>query len=271
MSLFAGLFFLFMAAIFWSAMDAVKKPEEKPEEMSTANKSGCSLFVKLFVGIFLFGLLVALLLPAIPAAREPARRMQCSNNMKQIMFAFHDYHDKHGHFPPAYSVDENGKPLHSWRVLILPYYVDGRDDWSEKIRFDEPWDSEHNRQFHSVVPSIFLCPSYRSLKSTVPTKGGCNYSIIVGTEAAFSGSEPREMSKETSNTIFVVERRVPVNWMDPSREISFEVACQGINADAMGISSFHPGGVNCAMGDGSVQFLSDSIASVLLLEMLTVK
>ena len=67
------------------------------------------------------GILVALLLPAIQAAREAARRTQCSNNLKQIALAFHNYNDTYGTFPPAYIPDENGQPMHSWRMLILPF------------------------------------------------------------------------------------------------------------------------------------------------------
>ena len=57
--------------------------------------------------------------------------------------------------------------------------------------------------------------------------------------------------------------------MDPSREITFETACRGINADVIGISSYHPGGVNVGLGDGSVTFLSDSTKPDELREMLT--
>ncbi len=74
-----------------------------------------------------------------------------------------------------------------------------------------------------------------------------------------------------SNTIFLVERRTPVNWMNPLGEMTFETACQGINVDAMGISSYHPGGANVGMADGAVRFLSDTIDKDELREMLMFK
>ncbi len=51
--------------------------------------------------------------------------MECSNNMKQIALALHNYHDTYRTFP-AYTVDGNGQPLHSWRTLILPFWVSKR-------------------------------------------------------------------------------------------------------------------------------------------------
>jgi len=221
----------------------------------------------LFVGgILFFFVLVILLLPAVPSAREAAKRMQCSNYMKNIEIAFHNYHGKHGHYPPAYTVDEEGNPLHSWRVLILPYIE--QSTLYEQIRLDEPWDSEYNRQFHSKAPRIFHCPS----NVNTPMPSGCCYSVIVGAEAAFTGSEPREFSgkvSDLSETIFLVERKVPVNWMDPSREISFDDACKGINVDAMGMSSFHSAGVLAGLGDGRVQTISDTVDSKVLRQLLT--
>jgi hypothetical protein len=225
----------------------------------------------LFVGgILFFAVLILLLLPAVPAARESTRRMQCTNHMKQICLAFHNYHDKHGHLPPAYTVDEDGKPLHSWRVLILPFIEE--ITLYDKIRLDEPWDSEYNRQFHAEAPRIFQCPSYSSNDLTVPVPSGCFYSIIYGAETPFTGSQPKnfeDVTRGLSNTIFLVERRIPVNWMDPSCEITFETACKGVNVDAIGISSYHVGGVNVALGDGSLRFIPDNIDSETLREMLT--
>jgi len=273
-SVFGGLFYLFMAAIFWSAVDAAKKPEEKQEEkLGEKKKRRFNVtIVELLVIIVIIGILVALLLPATPAARESARRMQCSNYMKQIVLGFDNYHDKHGCFPPAYTVDEDGKPLHSWRVLILPY-IEQRDLY-EKIRLDEPWDSEHNRQFHTEAPTIFRCPSGSPPETVpVPAPAACFYSVIDGAEAAFFGSQTRSKAdvKELRETIFLVERRIPVNWMDPSNEMTFETACKGINADAMGISSYHTKGAHIALGDGYVRFLSDSIDSETLRKMLRCK
>jgi len=276
---FGGLYFLFLLAIFWSVMDAAGKPgeksetkqEEKKEEAKQNEKPkgcSCSSITGIFAAIAGVGLLVALLLPAVPTSREAARRMQCTNNMKQIMLAFHTYHDNYGCFPPAYTVDEDGKPQHSWRVLILPYLE--QVQLYEQIRLDEPWDSEHNSQFHSEAPSVFRCPSGNPGESDpVPATAGSFYSVIVGADAAFFESQTKSSTEEErENTIFLVERKTPVNWMDPSQEITFETACKGINVDSTGISSNHSSGVNIAFGDGSVGFLEDKTDNKKLREML---
>ena len=70
-----------------------------------------------FLGLLLFfiAIIVVFIMPAFQAAREAARRVTCSNNLKRIGLGLHNYHDKYGCFPPAYVADKDGKPMHSWR------------------------------------------------------------------------------------------------------------------------------------------------------------
>lgn len=77
--------------------------------------------VELLVVIAIIGILIALLLPAVQAAREAARRAQCTNNMKQVALACHTHHDVHKRFPPAYADDGSRTPAWSWCTYLFPF------------------------------------------------------------------------------------------------------------------------------------------------------
>jgi hypothetical protein len=75
------------------------------------------------IGLVVLLIVIALLLPAVSSAREAARRISCNGQMKQLALALHNYCQANGCFPPAYVADKNGRPMHSWRALIMPCLV----------------------------------------------------------------------------------------------------------------------------------------------------
>src|SRR3954454_16252831 len=103
----------------------VTNPYESPENESNLPKQRGGWpkpSIEFLVVIGILGLLVFMFLPiGRGGAREAARRMQCSNHLKQIGLALQNYHDEYRSLPPAYIADAEGKPMHSWRVLILPF------------------------------------------------------------------------------------------------------------------------------------------------------
>jgi prepilin-type processing-associated H-X9-DG protein len=211
-----------------------------------------------FTQLQIVGAGVAMVLPAVQAAREAARRMQCMNHIKQIVWAIHTYHETCNALPPLYSVDANGKPLHSWRVLLLPFLE--QTELYEQIRLDEPWDSEYNKQFHDKVPAVYRCPNSR--------QGGSSYSAIAG-EGFVPATKPQgfdgnwgeitiaRITDGLSNTIAIVEVNDSFNWMAPNGNITLDELAEGINRGRVG--SPHPGGCNVGMFDGSVRVIPNTI------------
>ena len=175
--------------------------------------------------LLLFLFVIALLMPATSAAREAARRATCLNNLKQISLALRGYHDTYGCFPPAYIADENGRPMHSWRVLILPYLE--RRDLYEAYDFDEPWDGPNNSKLAEIL-DILRCPT-----ATTPDTH-TSYLAVVGPRTAWpDGKSSRldDFGDGTANTLLLIEsHQHSVHWMEP-RDISFDEAVEMLSGD----------------------------------------
>ncbi len=145
--------------------------------------------------------------------RLNAKRSQSMNNLKQIGLAMHNYLDTHGHFPPAATTDKAGKPLLSWRVLILPYIE--QDHLYKQFHLDEPWDSEHNKKLLDQMPPIFASP----LAGKLPA-GSTTYLVPAGASTIFraaTGLKIQQVTDGTSNTIlgFDAPAAAAVPWTKP--------------------------------------------------------
>ena len=206
------------------------------------------------------GVLVALLLPAVQASREAARRNQCTNNIKQIMLAMHNYHAANNAFPRDYT-DKDGKPLLSWRVAILPYIEE--NELYMKFKLDEPWDSPNNKELLKEMPRSFVCPSRGNPEPFTTTYRG-----LVGTRAMFETGQDIGIASVldgTSNTIAVVEASEAVPWTKPA-DLPFD---EQAKPSLYGAGSSHPGGFNCGFADGSVRFIKNSINAIVFKALIT--
>lgn len=301
------------------------------------NRKGFTL-VELLVVIAIIGILVGLLLPAVQAAREAARRMQCTNNLKQIGIAMHNYHDTLRNFPyGSYNITEVWPSVGSnWRVGIMPYIEMG--NVYNQLNFNA---SSHfmaggaagadalknNQALRGLSVPSYRCPStsfmtfdiasgsnnngtamnvtYVGIQGAVdmyttgtPGTANCGY----GTSAENGILPPNvqnnmgSISDGTSNTIMVAEQSGLVNrknitanyyggwygtrhprrvtsgncgdlWQAGTTAVKFgpnsKIVESGSNDVMYGnnttINSMHTGGVVVALGDGSVQFISDSL------------
>lgn len=199
--------------------------------------------------------------PLSAAALAAARRAGVIN-MKRIMIAMMNYHDQNRTFPAAF-VSQDGKPLLSWRVALLPYFEDEKiRDLHAQFHLDEPWDSPHNKPLVAQMPAV-----YQSRAST-HSDGRTVYLTPRGDATAFPGQRAisiREVRDGTSNTIALVEvddtQAVP--WTKPD-DWNFDPKDPKLK-----FSGQYPEGANSAFMDGSVHFIGNGIDGGLLGKLLT--
>ncbi|MCC9605109.1 DUF1559 domain-containing protein [Blastopirellula sp. JC732] len=200
---------------------------------SSAGRLGFTL-VELLVVIAIIGVLIALLLPAVQQAREAARRMSCTNNMKQLGIATHTFHDTYGRFPSTYAdplcQPQGGSTAakylqQGYLYLLLPYVEQNAlyDDLQTKVVVGGA--NIHNDAGVSTILSAFTCPSdaAASVIDDVDSRGRTNYHGCQGdvwahyqtTTArgvlARGDVQKRKMSSitdGTSNSVMVAEVKV---------------------------------------------------------------
>ena len=240
---------------------------EIPEAPRGKGQSGRARTVGVFngfsvrgvLGVLLTALAVAALWAAIQGGREAWRRTGCAVKLQAIAVAMWAYCDANGVLPPAYTVDEAGRPLHSWRVLILPYLESS--PLYREIRLDEPWDSEWNSRFHSLPVSPFACPSRVAALPNGAPIAETTYSVVVGNETAFPGvgkwRKWEDFADGLSKTLCVVERKTPVCWMDPTQELTLETFAAELANEHKGRKSGE-GGALAATFDLAVRFVPAS-------------
>jgi len=206
---------------------------------------------------------VWLLLPAMRSSREAARRAQCTNNLKQIGLAIHNYHGANDSLPTAAITDKNGRPLLSWRVAILPYLESS--PLYAKFHLDEPWDSPHNLSLLDPMPDVYSCPSDRTRKP-----GTTGYQAIIGPATAFTPDfKPlsfQDFTDGLNETLLVGESRRCVPWTKPE-DVPFDmtIPLAGLGSH----HGYHNNGFNALFADGSVWFLKNSITPSVLGALLT--
>jgi prepilin-type N-terminal cleavage/methylation domain-containing protein len=302
--------------------------------------------VELLVVIAIIGILVALLLPAVQSAREAARRMQCSNNLKQLGLALHNYESTFRTMPPSRLTPDieiedntgNFSAYHSWTALALPFIE--QENLQDEVDFDNAWSRLINRAAVSEQLKTHICPSTPGADRIDPhwvvgaaagDYGSINevkekvYTNVLGLPDPGSDARAgvlakgrenkfRDVLDGTSNTLMIAEaagqpsvwtsggRMNPtlfalytddkvvnvgnnyypadgIGWADPDCGFSINGStADGLNkygptmVNAINVSevfSFHPGGAQVAIADGSVRFIAETVDTRAFVEICT--
>jgi len=223
--------------------------------------------VELLVVITIIGVLISLLLPAVQSAREAARRMQCSNNLKQLGLALHNYHSAIGCFPPGWICEYDSsnsivqRPEWGWIVFLFPYME--QENIYRQLRVGDRTlaaaysdTSYYGQPLLRVKLGILRCPadttfdylphSLRAWGNVNFEPATCNYVGVMGifdvagdvaNTGLFSGNRSykfRDMTDGTSNTVVAGERHkrcLSASWAGPADP-----------TDASPIGVYHVGG-----------------------------
>jgi prepilin-type N-terminal cleavage/methylation domain-containing protein/prepilin-type processing-associated H-X9-DG protein len=268
--------------------------------------------IELLVVIAIIGVLIALLLPAVQAAREAARRAQCTNNLKQIGLALHNYHDVRGRLPTSEFHNNGSMPARwGWIPKILAQVE--QDPVFRQLDFNIHGWQGGNYALISQKYAMFLCPSdpFADVKreeegfaSPTWVLSQADYATVIGDykNASGVGATPdygnhnyaspvvrgmmgrwgwaarfADVTDGLSNTFAVGEcvgafcicqnfgsqsfgtTAHPINHMNQSLANNLPTQGNPRWDESIGFRSFHPGGANFLLGDGSVRFITQNI------------
>ncbi|MCA9035796.1 MAG: DUF1559 domain-containing protein [Planctomycetaceae bacterium] len=212
------------------------------------------LLIVFVVALFL------LLIPAPRRAGEAARRTQCKNNFKQILLALHNYHDTYGAFPPAWTVDEAGQRLHSWRTLILPYCEQA--NLYETIDLSKPWNDPVNRKALETPVAVYRCPSAGTSNTKTSYMAICDVSAVFHTPKSCALHQIRD---DTTIAFVEVPQEMAIPWMQPD-----DVSPEDVLSLRHSNSLSHAGGFQVGFADGMVRFISANIDTATLKSLMTI-
>jgi prepilin-type N-terminal cleavage/methylation domain-containing protein/prepilin-type processing-associated H-X9-DG protein len=249
--------------------------------------------IELLVVITIIGVLVSMLLPAVQASREAARRIGCSNNLHQIGIGLHNYHDIHNCFPPGCLEPRFKRPggkQFAWSAFVLPCLE--QLSLHAAIDFSQPFDAAANAAAAAMVIPTYLCPSTRRASPLIQGRGATDYGGLYGEaiaplptdgswfadngvmiyDRAFSVADIRDGTSHTLaisedsnwadgqwiNGLNIFDQKYAVNYIPPNpRFLENE------------IRSDHPGGANGAFCDGSARFLPETMSLPILKAIIT--
>ncbi len=200
--------------------------------------------------------------PAMQGLKARRDTITCMNNLRRIAKALNSYGAEHGSYPTPTVFDTDGKPLFSWRVLILPYL----DESGLHARFNlkEPWDSESNAQLIPSCPEVYISPGALGGRGM----SEASYVLLTGPATLFPPAGPlgpQQVSDGLSTTLLVVETQNGANeWSKPFdldvTQLNSRIGATGSNT----IGGNHATGATAAFADGTAAWLPADLPPTIL-------
>jgi prepilin-type N-terminal cleavage/methylation domain-containing protein/prepilin-type processing-associated H-X9-DG protein len=264
-----------------------------PRPTSRAPAASGFTLIELLVVLAIVGILVSLLLPAVQSAREAARRTECQSRLRQLCLALHSYHDAHSAYPPGSFALGPGFPVQSgwgWGAMLLPY-VEQRPLWDLVDFHAQSAVGKNLQTIRHTVPLWRCLSDVSDVAAEVALPDGTTTEIATGNYCGvesilveMDSRRARDVTDGLSQTLFIGER---VNQIDNLPSQNFTSSWFGQLATPGGhtfhaiphlqtsarwplnvsldfpqtFSSWHPGGVHFAFGDGAVRFLHELMDS----------
>ena len=251
----------------------ISVPPLRQDQLPTKPRGGLATRLRTwaFARTVLFGAFSILLawfvirsVPMMQAVTDLSNTSACFGNLRRIGRAVLAYEAAHGTFPPACLADENGQPMHSWRVLILPYL--DRQDLYDKYDFDEAWNGPNNSLLADQIGDLYRCPCEgETADQWLDEETGfldTSYMMIVGPQTITDGPSAMSLADVTDvpfDTFLVVETAGSrIHWMDP-RDLAEEALDRESNDSSQPmIWGEHSAGAHAVMCNGSVRIIADS-------------
>lgn len=243
-------------------------PEGPPAIARSARLHRPSILALIAV-VLIVGGGVGMFLRAVDQAAAEGRSRQCEVSLRRIGLALHNYHAAYDCFPPAVTADAAGRPMHSWRTLILPFLGSAR--FYNSYNLAEPWDGPNNRKLHRIRLPSFSCPDHPDRAA----RGFASYFLVAGPGTMAPGPnrsiDVGDIRDGTGRTLMVVESSdADIHWMEPRDLDLADVLARPPVPGRPSISATHPGGPNALNADGSARRMGRGLAPGRMRALLTI-
>ncbi|MEM9411478.1 MAG: DUF1559 domain-containing protein [Planctomycetota bacterium] len=242
------------------------------------HRKGLSL-IELLVVVAILSAITSILLPAVQLARESARRITCSNHLRQIGVGLSDFHATFQHFPMGclewQGLNPDNRQL-AWNASILPFIE--QKGLYNSIDFKMPYDSATNHAAATTRLPVFRCPSSQRIEVDRNSIALSDYGGVYGERISSPNSPPKgvmlidrvvaakEITDGLSNTLIVAEdsKSSQGEWINGANIFDQAFSINSGPDFENDIRSDHPGGANTIFCDGSTHFLENTTDNLIL-------